>query len=605
MAVRLRKSPSLIEHACATAKRLGAPVFPVKVGAKKWPLVDGWTNGGSVQDPLDIEMKFRAARGATHAGIPTGDRSGYLVVDRDGPGAQKWCEQHPELFPPTLVQPTQRSGGSHLYYRLPPGLKLKNSVGKIAGKVDIRANGGYVVDWSRDFKPTGTMVEAPAALIERLRAEVPGKLSIDFSAAQDIPKDKRNSTLTSIAGRWHNAGLTGKPLDAALQQLNRDHCKPPLKDREVSTIATSVSKMSTKEPEREPLGAQPHPIAWGSLDGCEPPPRTWWIQDWLGPWPTLTSGMGGVGKTRLWQAIATSLATNKRYFGTASARELRTLMWCCEDPRDEIWRNQAAINRHFDIDMSDLSRSLIVPRVGCENVLMDFVYGKPTFTPLMDHLREQVNDLKIDVLVLDNTGQTFGCNENDRHQVTKFVNGICGLTERPFCPVFLAHPARSPKSEYAGSAAWENACRMRWFMGPQLPSEDESAPTTEDIVYLCRRKANYTNRDYIRFSFDNGVFVPGEVDLQTRAVREELGEHAVLTAIARLTESGTVPNDAKNSPYYLPTKMVNMQLTNGCEKRELEAAMIRLLRKGRIKVEGVRGSSRHSRNGLAIVKGAA
>ncbi len=36
-------------------------------------------------------------------------------------------------------------------------------------------------------------------------------------------------------------------------------------------------------------------------------------------------------------------------------------MWCCEDPRDEIWRNQAAINRHFGIDMGDLARSLIVP----------------------------------------------------------------------------------------------------------------------------------------------------------------------------------------------------------------------------------------------------
>ncbi len=232
---------------------------------------------------------------------------------------------------------------------------------------------------------------------------------------------------------------------------------------------------------------------------------------------------------------------------------------------------------------------------------MDLVFGKPTFTPLMDYLREQINDLKIDILVLDNTGQTFGCNENDRHQVTKFVNGICGLTERPFCPVFLAHPARSQGSEYAGSAAWENACRMRWFMGPRLPDQDPTTAINEDIIYLCRRKANYTNRDYIRFAFDNGVFVPGEVDLQTRAARAELAEHAVLTAIARLTESGVVPTEANNSQYYLPRRMMNMQLTNGCEKGDLEAAMNRLLSAGRIKIDDVRGSNRHARKGLVIV----
>ena len=48
------------------------------------------------------------------------------------------------------------------------------------------------------------------------------------------------------------------------------------------------------------------------------------------------------------------------------------------------------------------------------------------------------------------------------------------------------------------------------------------------LSILCRRKANYTNRMHIRFAFDNGVFVPGEVDLQTRAARAELAEHAVL-----------------------------------------------------------------------------
>src|SRR5581483_8850845 len=56
--------------------------------------------------------------------------------------------------------------------------------------------------------------------------------------------------------------------------------------------------------------AEPHiipaPIDWSTLTG-DPPERTWWIPDWLSPHPTLNSGAGGIGKTRLWQTLATSL----------------------------------------------------------------------------------------------------------------------------------------------------------------------------------------------------------------------------------------------------------------------------------------------------------
>jgi RecA-family ATPase len=104
-----------------------------------------------------------------------------------------------------------------------------------------------------------------------------------------------------------------------------------------------------------------------------------------------------------------------------------------------------------------------------------------------------VNDLRVDVLVLDNIGRVYGGNESDRHQVTMFVNGALGMVRgRPFAPVFLGHVARSQGSEFSGSAAWENACRMRWYMARTLPDhkQDEDEPTDTGIVYLAKRKAN-------------------------------------------------------------------------------------------------------------------
>ena len=56
------------------------------------------------------------------------------------------------------------------------------------------------------------------------------------------------------------------------------------------------------------------PIDWSQCAGT-PPPREWWVPEWLGPWPMLCSGLGGVGKTKLVQAIGTSLATGRAYLG--------------------------------------------------------------------------------------------------------------------------------------------------------------------------------------------------------------------------------------------------------------------------------------------------
>jgi hypothetical protein len=97
-------------------------------------------------------------------------------------------------------------------------------------------------------------------------------------------------------------------------------------------------------------------------------------------------------------------------------------------------------------------------------------------------MHKQVIDLRARVLVLDNTGQTYGGNENDRHQVTMFVNGVFGRVRgREFAPVILGHVARSPASEFfialpgrtpAGCAgAWAPRSRTRnpATMSPSIP----------------------------------------------------------------------------------------------------------------------------------------
>jgi hypothetical protein len=236
------------------------------------------------------------------------------------------------------------------------------------------------------------------------------------------------------------------------------------------------------------------------------------------------------------------------------------------------------------------------------------VFGKPTFTPAFFKLREQVNDLRVDALVLDNVGQTFGGNESDRHQVTVFVNGIHGIVRgRSFAPILLGHVARAAGSEFSGSAAWENACRMRWYMGHSLPDQkpDDEEPTDTDVVYLAKRKANYTERDYRRLTYQRGLLVPessGGARFDA-GYRNDLAERIVLKGLAKLKEAGIHATDGKTSPDYLPTQIVAKGFNEAHSKKELAAAMHRLIGSGKLRRDVVgKYPNRSPRFGLVEVK---
>lgn len=333
-------------------------------------------------------------------------------------------------------------------------------------------------------------------------------------------------------------------------------------------------------------------MRWCELEGREPPPRNWRIQDWMADGPMLFSGKGGAGKSTVSQALATALALGRPYWSPAGER-LRVLCWQCEDSHDEMWRRQIPIMRYFGAELADLDGWLFIePRLGQENTLLAPVYGSPHFTGQLEYLRQQVNDLRIDVLMLDNIGHCFGANENARHDVTMFVNGMAGLVEgRPFTSLLMGHTARSQGSEYAGSAAWENAVRMRWWLGHTLPDQPEAIDgeaADENVRFLAKRKANYATRDVVKLTYDSGLFVPeapreSRVDDRAGAFRyAEECRNAVMFAVRKAAETGTRVVKAKNSGDSLLRWMRNLNIGVGHTDPQLLRAVDELLSEGRI-----------------------
>jgi hypothetical protein len=82
-----------------------------------------------------------------NVGIATGEVSGIVVLDVDGPeGLDAWdalmADGREEIRSSFLV--TTPRGGVHVYLAH-PGRRVPNSAGKLAPNIDVRGDGGYVV----------------------------------------------------------------------------------------------------------------------------------------------------------------------------------------------------------------------------------------------------------------------------------------------------------------------------------------------------------------------------------------------------------------------------------------------------------------------------
>jgi predicted P-loop ATPase len=139
-----------IDRALALAAR-GIPVFPCHNATKRPACKNGFKDAST--DPDTIRALFADAPADSLTGFPTGEASGWCVLDLDVKperDSAPWLAANSHRLPPTLVQ-TTRSLGTHWYFLHYPG--LRNSNDRIAPGVDIRADGGYAIAWGEHGCP--------------------------------------------------------------------------------------------------------------------------------------------------------------------------------------------------------------------------------------------------------------------------------------------------------------------------------------------------------------------------------------------------------------------------------------------------------------------
>jgi hypothetical protein len=205
----------------------GWHVFPITPGANKPPMIKQWEQRATT-DPDRITRCWHG-RAAFNIGLATGP-SGLVVVDLDpakasgepdgATGLAELAHTRGVTLPPTYTVTTPR-GGTHLYFRTPPGVRLRNTEGHLAPHIDTRAGGGYVTapgslrpDGGYELHDDTDPAELPAWLVQALTQRPPAALSATRQTACTDPAGYVAAALRGETDRvrkaptgQHNAAL--------------------------------------------------------------------------------------------------------------------------------------------------------------------------------------------------------------------------------------------------------------------------------------------------------------------------------------------------------------------------------------------------------------
>lgn len=185
-----------LDNALALAGQ-GIPSFPCLLS--KAPACPGGFKTASA-DADCLRRLWRRYPGEL-LGVPTGHASGIDALDVDpGHGGEAWLNAHCDQLPGTRIH-TTRSAGKHLLFRTKPG--LRNSAGKIAPGIDVRAAGGFLIWWPAaglSVPSCGPLAPWPDWLLKILLTQ-PAQLAVASTAPFLPGVDGRNRYLVAAVRR--------------------------------------------------------------------------------------------------------------------------------------------------------------------------------------------------------------------------------------------------------------------------------------------------------------------------------------------------------------------------------------------------------------------
>lgn len=350
------------------------------------------------------------------------------------------------------------------------------------------------------------------------------------------------------------------------------------------TDPVQLDEYERKKAQRvEPLQS----ICAASFAGEPPESRKWHVPDLI-PARNVTdlAGDGGNGKSLLALQLAVATVTGTDWIGTMPEHG-PALYLSCEDELAEIHRRLVDICASKSINVADLSDLNIADLTqSVETVLMASSKTGLAPTRLFERLQLRLAEMRPKLVVLDTRADIFGGNEIDRAQVRTFVR-----TLRQFCFEFdttilmLSHPSvagMASGSGQSGSTAWGNSVRSRLYLEKVKDSDGNADPSLR--VLECK-KSNYAATDRrVTLVWREGVFRPdgSGPGFMDRLAMEKAVDEAFMRHLRDFTLQGRHVSDSPGRTF-APSRFEEADGKIG--RKAFRAAMQRLFKKGRIKVE--------------------
>ncbi len=278
----------MLDHALAYLKQ-GLPVFPVRPGPKKQPLIK-WK---VLQERLPTEAEVREWWGRwpdANIGMATGALSNRLVLDVDPRhgGVETWNVLQEEFGP--LPQDTYRvrtgGGGLHYHFKMPPS-RVPSTQASLGPGIDVRATGGYAMlppsvhESGKVYREEGAEGTTPSfypvpswffTVLERVKQQkrqreqpAPGLIAKDPMAwvtsglKTATGHGKRRGTALELAGALLLQGKTATQVKEKMASW-WDLCEQPPGDPfPLEELHTLVDDLAVRERgKREALGPSGH-----------------------------------------------------------------------------------------------------------------------------------------------------------------------------------------------------------------------------------------------------------------------------------------------------------------------------------------------------------
>jgi RecA-family ATPase len=305
---------------------------------------------------------------------------------------------------------------------------------------------------------------------------------------------------------------------------------------------------------------------------------------------TLLSGEGSVGKTilSLQLCVATVLA---RDWISAMPDPGPVVAICCEDDADELHRRLDAVVRHYGASFADLAHLHVLSLAGRDALLTTPRRdGLMTPTKLFTRVTDVAATIKPRLILLDNSADVFGGNENDRAQVRQFIGMLRGLAIVANAGLLLtSHPSLTGITSgtgLSGSTAWNASVRSRLYLKRATTAKDEEPDPNLRILEVMKNNYGPVG-ETVTLCWRDGVFLPAPAPGSLeKLAREQKIDELFLMLLGRCNGQGRVVNDKKTSNTYAPNRFVDepeAKADHVC-KRELAEAMERLFRAGKVYV---------------------